>query len=190
MNYFTKRRIVIWAIILLSAINISAVSTIVYHVYFEHDTEIPDDATPIEVPKSRLGRFFRDELNLTREQHREFRILRQQYHQNTWDVTHAMHGKRLEILKEMSKPEPDTMYLHQLAKDIGTLHTELKMETCKFYLDMKQQCTPEQQQKLFRIFKSMIARENVAPPHKPMHNRRFGRKQRNGNHRMNRINEP
>ncbi len=179
MNYFTKRRILIWIIILLSAINISAVSTIVYHVYFQNDNETFVDEAPIDVPRSRLGRFFRDELQLTPEQHNEFRRLRQQYHQNTWNITHTMRGKRLEILKEMSKQKPDTLYLHQLAKDIGLLHTELKMETCRFYLDMKQQCTPDQQQKLFRIFKSMIAKEEeVMPPHKPMHKHRFGGKYR------------
>ncbi len=154
MIKYNKNRL-IRIIVFLTIINISTIGTIIYHTYFQHfdsEDKLPEQ---IDVPNNHLGRFFREELNLTDEQHRQFKVLRQKFHGNAVTVSNKMQVVRGEIMTELGKDKSDTAYLHSLAKEIGDLHEELKHLTFEYYLGMKNICNDNQKEKLYQIFRAM-----------------------------------
>lgn len=150
-----NKNILIWIIIILAATNISTIGTIIYHAYFQENTIQNNNSEQIEIPDSHLGRFFRDELNLNYEQHQQFRNFRQKFHKQANIVTVKMQVKRNKLMVELGKENSDTIYLHKLAEEIGNLHEELKHLTFDYYLEMKNICSEEQEEKLFQIFNAM-----------------------------------
>ncbi len=154
----SNNKILIWTIIILAVTNISTVGTIIYHNYFQQNTiDCNEEKTnKIEVPDTRLGKFFREELNLSYEQHQQFRTFRQNFHYKAGNITQKMQMLRNDMLTELKKENSDTVYLHKLAKEIGNLHTELKHLTFEYYLDMKSVCNDDQKEKLYQIFNSMM----------------------------------
>ena len=68
----------------------------------------------------------------------------------------SLHIKRHELLVELAKEKPDTTVLLTISNEIGTMHSQLKMATNNFYLNMKSVCTPEQQAKLNEIFEAIL----------------------------------
>ncbi|MCD4736712.1 MAG: periplasmic heavy metal sensor [Bacteroidales bacterium] len=153
MNYFKQNKISTWVIIILLATNISTITTVLYNK--NQNKQASQNPEEIIIPDDGLGRFFRDELNLTRDQHQQFRSYRQNYHINASKITGQLHEKRSEMLNELSVENSDTKYLHQIAEEIGDLHKELKHLTFEYYLNLKDICTESQRKKLFSIFNSM-----------------------------------
>ena len=149
------KNILIWIIIILAATNLSTVGTIIYHAYFQSSIPQNSQIEQIELPNSHLGRFIRDELNLTYDQHQQFKDLRQIFHTDASRVTREMQVRRSEIMLELGMEKTDIDELHTLATEIGDLHEELKCLTFDYYLDMKDICNDEQKDKLFQIFNTM-----------------------------------
>lgn len=157
MTTRANRNLLIWLIVILLATNISTIGTILYHVYFQGRPPVPGGPErELVIPEGHLGRFFRDEMNLTPQQHREFRNFRHQFHYRANGVVQKIQEKRKAMFDEMAKENPDTVYLNQIAGQIGDLHGQLKKLTYEFYLQMKGVCTPEQQKKLHFIFSEMM----------------------------------
>ena len=60
------------------------------------------------------------------------------------------------MLSEMAAEDCDSMKLDLLADSIGYLHTNLKKLTYKYYLDIKNICDQQQQEKLEELFSGMF----------------------------------
>ncbi len=155
-----NRSILIWIIVILALTNLSTIGTILYRAYFQESTVQYDNSEHIEIPNSRIGRFFRDELNLNYEQHQQFRNFRQKFHREANILADEMQLRRNELMIELRKEKSDSICLHKLAREIGNLHSELKHLTFEYYLEMKNVCTDEQKEKLFQIFNSMTNQGN------------------------------
>ena len=151
---------------MLTVLNLSATGTVLYNMKFQKenlerefyeqgDKPVPPDVGP--------GRFLREKLNLSQEQHEQFRELRRNFHVRANELTYEMQIKRNEMITELAKENPDLQILKQIARDIGDMHTELKELTMDYYLGMKEVCTPEQEEQLFRIFEVLINRDNTLP---------------------------
>jgi len=153
MNYFKKNKISTWIIIILLATNISTITTVLYNK--NQIKQAIQNSEEIFVPDNGLGRFFRDELDLTRDQHEQFRSFRQDYHLNARKIAKQLKEERSEMLKELSEEKSDTNKLHQIADEVGELHRELKHLTFEYYMNLKGICTESQREKLFGIFNAM-----------------------------------
>ena len=153
MNYFKQNKISIWIIIVLLATNVSTITTVLYNK--NQNKKESQNSVEIVVPDNGLGRFFRDELDLTGDQHQQFRSFRLDYHINARKIAVLLKAERSEMLNELSVENSDTTKLHQIADEIGELHKELKHLTFEYYLNLKNICTSDQREKLFSIFNSM-----------------------------------
>lgn len=153
MNYFKQNKISTWVIIILLATNVSTIATILYNK--STGKKSVRDSEEIFIPDRGLGRFFRDELDLTIDQHRQFRSFRQDYHIKASKITRQLKEKRSEMLNELSAGNSDTNNLLLIADEIGELHKELKHLTFEYYLNLKEICNENQREKLFAIFNSM-----------------------------------
>jgi Spy/CpxP family protein refolding chaperone len=160
MAVFTKTKILTAVIIVLLATNISTF----YTVWKLSDNTIlaPNTAKSKKAfnPNIPMGRLLSRELQLTPEQMSKFREFRKDYYPYVHMIYDSLHLKRHEMLKELAKENPDTVILLSISKDIGIMHADLKMATNNFYLNMKNVCTPEQQEKLNNIFEAMLNSRN------------------------------
>lgn len=154
-----KRVYLIWIIIISVALNIAIIASFLYQRY-QYDESTLEEVEKIEIPNSRLGRFFRAELDLSPQQHQKFRTYRHQFHIDASKLTQEMQQKRNEMMRELQNENSDTIKLHRLAKELGNLHEQLKHTTFTYYLNLKEQCNKEQQKRLFTIFYNL---SNASP---------------------------
>ncbi|MBE9469583.1 MAG: periplasmic heavy metal sensor [Bacteroidetes bacterium] len=155
MDYFNKNKILIWLIIILLAINVSTVATIGYHFYTRGRVERINNRRHVRIPNKRFGRFMFKELDLNRSQRGKFQEFQDEYHHNAMNITKEMMEKRNEIFEELSKENPDTLKLYEMAGDIGIYHKNLKKQTIRHYVKMKKNCDKQQQKKLLKIYSAM-----------------------------------
>lgn len=153
----------VWIIVILAALNISTLSTIFYNRYQSSNTETLSQSDPkqSELNSEKFsGRYFRDQLSLSREQMDEFIIINPVFRKKAYGITVGLALKRKQMLTEMSAVQSDTLRLNALSDSIGQLHSNLKRITYRYYLDIKNICDPEQQRKLEQIFGEMFANDS------------------------------
>jgi Spy/CpxP family protein refolding chaperone len=159
-TYFNRYNILFWLIIILLIINVSAITTIFLGIRIKDRKDIKQFPPKIEYHRHHEGRLFDRSLNLTEEQRQHFRKAKHKFYSEAKKIAGQMHKKRVEFLNELASDDPDTIKLQEIAEEIGSLHTKLKYQTYKHYLDMKSICTNEQEEKLIKIFKSMLYKED------------------------------
>jgi len=161
MDRLTKNRVFSWIIIILLIVNISALSTIIYHGFFHKNRTF----RVIEPQEGFGGRFLKDELNLSSAQREEFKTSRTYFFQHTRPLFDSLMKKRIDIANEISSKKPDTLKLYKLADEWGNLHSQLKKQTIRHFLQMKSYCNPAQQEKLSGFFNDILMCDE------PMHGR-------------------
>jgi|SRR6056297_192592 len=184
MNTQTKKHLITGFIIFLVIINIAALSTIIYR---NRTRPQPIDNDYVQfrqnIDERGMYRFFRDELQLTQEQFVRFRDINEKNKQQSRKIARALHNKRLEMVEEISRENPDKEKLDQIAREIGTLHYELKRNTYHHFIDLKELCNKEQQEQLQHLFMRMI--DDKGFEDRPRHrNRHPGRRDRGENNRF------
>jgi Spy/CpxP family protein refolding chaperone len=152
----------IWIIVLLLIMNVSAVVTMFYHKEQVNRTEeVIVNPANIESASSMQysGRWFRDQLQLSREQMNEFSRFNPVFRQRLRSINIELSEKRMQMLNELASEKSDTSLLNDLSDSIGALHSNLKKATYAYYLEFKKICTPQQQEKLKEIFNRMFEGE-------------------------------
>ena len=173
MALVNKYRILTGVKIILIATNLSMGISFLYHK--QQDKKITEELqeTSIEVPSQQRTRFFREQLNLQPQQIEIFRELNREFNRTAWQINQRLERLRIEMVNEMGKEKPDEARLKEVSKDIGELHSQLKEETIKYYLSMKEACTDEQKSRLNEIFISILqSSEDVKLPQRGRRNRR------------------
>jgi Spy/CpxP family protein refolding chaperone len=156
MNFFTKNRILIGALILLAAINIAMLVTIGFH------RMPPKQEARVEPgPPGKHHRMVSEELGLTEEQEVLFKELREEYAKENQLIRRQLRENYGKIMKELSAPEPNNQYLDSIAKSIGSLHVDQQQATIKHFLSLREICSEDQYEKLQVIFKRMMSREQM-----------------------------
>ena len=176
-TYFNRYNILFWLIIILLIINISAITTIFFGISIKDKKDVRPLPHKTEYRRHHEGRFFDKSLNLTEEQHEQFRKAKHKFYSEAKKIAGQMHKKRVEFINELASDEPDTIKLQEIANEIGVLHSKLKYQTYKHYLNMKSICTEEQEEKLIKIFKSMLYKADSFMSPRNRHGRRGKRPQ-------------
>ena len=161
METNSKYRWMIWAIAFLALMNIATILTVVFQ-RSKSDTVITTDPIVIETENSSIkysGRFFRDQLNLNKEQMNQFVRFNGEFRQHARDINRNLNRQRNQMLTELSADESDTDKLNRLSDSIGFLHSDLKKLTYNYYLNFKKICTPEQQENLELLFSGIFTND-------------------------------
>lgn len=165
MAVTNKYRILTGVIIILIATNLSMGISFLYHRQQDKKMVQQQQEASVEVPAQQRTRFFREQLNLRPDQVEIFRELNRNFNQTAWQINHRLERLRIEMVNEMGREEPDKARLKEVSRDIGELHTQLKDETIKYYMAMKEVCTEEQQARLNQLFISILqSNEDVRLP--------------------------
>lgn len=155
----SKNRWMIWAIVILALTNISTIITILYHRHNQTESNLPMVSGRAQSENASLqfsGRYFRDQLNLTRDQMASFRQFNPEFRTRVRNINISLAEKRHQMLKEMAGETSDNARLDALSDSIGILHAELKKLTYRYYMDFKKICDKQQQQKLEQLFGEMF----------------------------------
>ncbi len=181
MNYFTKYRILIGAVVLLAAINIAILATLGFHHITPKETQ-----TSLPEPKQQVNQIAR-ELNLTAEQNELFHSVRQTYFLETKENRVAL-GRNYElIMEELSTANPNNTILDSLAEQIGKLHVEQQHATIDHFLTLQSICSEEQYGRLLQHFKQMMSPKQRHRRENMQRNRRFNRANRPSSENYNQI---
>lgn len=130
MNYFNKKNIFIWILIVLMGINIAALVTIILRMntinnrpnMFEHFRE----------PRSYFKQRFKlqdDELEWFTARHKNFR-------ETVLPRVKDLRSKNNEIFLELTSKNPDTALLYQYSEKLGNLTVRLNRKTIDHFLNL------------------------------------------------------
>jgi uncharacterized membrane protein len=164
MRTVNKGGWMIWAIVALAVMNIATIATVIYNrnhtgqvAYYSHSATGEDGAS-----LRFSGRYFRDRLELDRDQMTRFRDFNFSFRQNAREINLSLGKIRREMLAEMSSENTDTVRLSVLSDSVGLLHAQLKKETYRYYMNFKNICNREQKEKLDSMFGEMFVIDGPA----------------------------
>lgn len=160
MKEESRIRLMTWAIVALSVLNISTIVTIIYHRHKSVPETVLQGSGRIDAESSSVrfsGRWFRDELDLSPEQMNRFREFNPAFRQQIRDINLDLNDLRRKMLEEMAESDFDSIRLNSLADSVGHLHADLKVLTYRYYMKFKKLCNEEQKEKLDMMFGEMFA---------------------------------
>lgn len=102
--------------------------------------------------------FLKKELNLTDDQVVKFKELRKTHFQKSREEWKAVRLLKNEMLEAISAESPDTSKANMIADQIGIKEANKEKLLVQHYLELQAECTPEQRQKLERVFKKAMSR--------------------------------
>lgn len=149
----------VWAIISLAILNISTIITVVYQSNKTKQIQALPPTDQIQTESTSLqysGRYFGDQLNLDEKQMNIYNEFNPDFRRQALDINVELNRKRNQMLTEMATKNYDTNYLNMLSDSIGFLHARLKKVTYRYYLDIKDICDQQQQEKLKILFNDMF----------------------------------
>ena len=157
-------RILIWVIVILAATSLSMGTSFWFHKQ-QDKKAAGQQNTQIEMPSEQRTRFFREQLELRQEQMDIFRDLNRDYNRSARRISMQLEELRIKMVEEMGTKNPSQDELNSISENIGNLHSDLKKVTIQYYLDMKEVCDEDQQEKLNEIFLSMSkSKDDVSLP--------------------------
>jgi len=158
-------RILIWIIVILLCTNLSMGISFLFNKQQDKIKLEQVEEQKIEMPAQQRTRFFREQLNLNQDQMEPFRKLNREYNWDARQISLKLQSLRIEMVTQLGEKNPDKIALDSISKNIGELHSELKNVTIAYYLDMKNICSEDQQEKLNEIFMSMLkTKEDISLP--------------------------
>jgi len=161
MKEVSRYRWIIGAVIFLAIMNISTIATILYNrsqsLAIEESENSPDLTESENTSIDYSGRYFRDRLNLSRDQMDLFVQFNPIFRQQARTINTNLGRIRHQMLSEMAADESDIKFLDMLSDSIGILHSDLKKLTNQYYLDIKNICNEDQQKRLEEMFSEMFS---------------------------------
>jgi hypothetical protein len=159
METENKNRWMTWAIVFLALMNLATVLTIVYQRNKVGKEEVVSEPEQVQSESSSIkysGRYFRDQLNLSRDQMNRFVEFNPLFREHVRNINYDLNSVRQKMIAEMTSKNCDTIKLIRLSESIGLLHADLKKVTYRYYLDIKNICNQQQQKKLEQLFSVMF----------------------------------
>jgi len=150
----------VWVIVILALMNIATVATVIFNRNKAKNEVTAAAAGRPEAPVLAArysGRYFRDQLGFNDEQMSQFAGFNPAFRKNVRNINKELDLLRDRMLSEMASKECDSVKLELLSDSIGYMHANLKKVTYKYYLDIKNICNQQQQEKLKELFSGMFA---------------------------------
>ncbi len=119
--------------------------------------EMPETSTVSRVDTASWGGFHRvaEHLNLREDQRVLFRERERAYRDSLYSYRQLLNDLEAQIVKALSASDPDLEQLNRYAQHSGRLQESIKRLTIHHFLDLRELCTPEQQEKLTVMFSQM-----------------------------------
>ncbi|MFW6369992.1 MAG: Spy/CpxP family protein refolding chaperone [Bacteroidota bacterium] len=153
MDYFKRRNILIWALIILVVLNISTLVTI----WLMNRPAIAPagPVLPSDMEFRGVNHFIRNELAFTEAQWQQFTGLRQRNMVETRNLMQEMQDLRQDMFDELISKNPNEKKLEKIGREMGETHSALKINSMQFFTEVHKICTSEQKQKLNRLYQEL-----------------------------------
>ncbi len=153
-----KRKLLILGVIILVIVNISALITIFHNYRLGPPKRLPGPPGSFDS--------LRHELALSDSQIVKLRARRAAFEKQIDEIRLILRKKREALVEELRSTEPDSGRIDQLVEEIGELQTELEKRAIRSILQGKEVLTPEQREKLLRMFEHRLQGRGMIPAHR------------------------
>lgn len=143
--------ILVWLVIALLALNLSALGTFLWYRFGDAPPMNQRDCRQ-QSGKQHFGMhdaYIRNEIGFDSVQLKEFALIREAHFNEIKSVNQSIRNTRKLQFKILKQPQPSSVTLDSLSRQIGLLHQQWAMSSTDFILKTRELCTPEQQEKLF-----------------------------------------
>jgi Spy/CpxP family protein refolding chaperone len=164
MDYFTKHKFLVAAIIILIIVNLGTIGIILFS---PHPPFPPNGMKPgMQAPPQGL-KFFEDELRLTGEQKTTFIKLRDEHFAQVRGLVDSMQKAKAEAYHELMQDNPDNKKADSLFEVSGKLQIQLDKMTFEHFAKLKSICTKDQLPAYNKLLEGLSQRflEHDGPPH-------------------------
>jgi len=148
METYKKNRLLFWLLIVLVVINIAAMASF---FIFSKEAFVPSGS---EQPAMTCTGFCQ-ELDMSPAQTGKVEAINNIYQNNAGAIVAEIKNKRMEILDELNKENPDTSLTNKMAYELSLVQSSLQRENIRQYLELKKVCTPEQAQRLSALYRDL-----------------------------------
>jgi hypothetical protein len=158
MSYFSKNKSLAWILIILLLFNLAAIGTIIYKMYLPKPLSEQDGCRHSGDRKEHhcMKDLFKDELKLDAKQSQQFDIARVAYFDSLNSIHKLMSQKKLEIMNDMVKPQPDTSLLTKETQELGHMFIKARKLFVSHYFELSKICNDQQRKKLDSLFTDVI----------------------------------
>jgi len=146
-----KRRLVVLGVLLLIAINISALATVGYRWKCGYSGKTYGGCAP--------GEYICQQLSLSDSQKQNMEAYRKVFTEGMDRKREILNQKRNELVELISQPNPKPEEVDSLLEEIGTAQTELEKDVVNHILREKGILNPEQQKKFLDLIKERLLPE-------------------------------
>ena len=158
MDLNAHRKLIAWTVAILVVLNLGSLGLLWFaHANRPRSLQSPTRPAPAE--------FLIRDVGLNPEQAEKFRELREKhliYAQSQREEIHALNRR---ILEELFRPDPDSALVRRLSEEIGHKQELFQEALYRHFEEVKQLCTPEQQEKLKRVvLEAMEVDQRQGPP--------------------------
>ncbi len=148
-----KTRVLVIVLVLLTVVNLTG-----FGVMLVHRARAPQPLLDRHPLREHVMR----SLGLTREQRQALRSFRRQFVDRTRSLRESLHGTHCSLVDEMREAEPDLDRVDSLVMRISQLQGEIQRIAVRSMLEEKEKLAPEQQERLFGLYRDFVER------HRPM----------------------
>ncbi len=141
-----KKNLLIFALIVLVIVNVSALVTII-HGRWSRIPHFRGERGP-EHPLA----LFREQLELDDSQLAELKARRSLFETELAEVHNKMEEGRKALMEELRAESPDTVRIDGLIDEIGMLQAQVQKRAIRHMLQEQEILTPEQREKMFSMF--------------------------------------
>ena len=162
MNYFTKKRITTFAIVLLVIINISSITTILIRRY--HPVKHPFPGQMDDKVKATTI-FLKTELQFSDEQVKEFIRIQDEFLKESQALQRAIRDLKKDLHRTLIESTDEPLENAARIAEIGNKDSELETILYQYFINVKNLCTPEQVQKFDVLVRQILF--TIDPGHQP-----------------------
>jgi hypothetical protein len=158
-TYFTKFRILLWVVLILTVLNLSVIGTLIYRYY--NQRRIITRHLEMPMMRHQPPSYLKKELNLSDDQFRQFQSAREAHQEHMMAIHERLGQMRSAYLDELMKEHPDTLALQAWRDSIGNLHGGMMKATGMYYANIRRICNPNQVSRLNTFFKDAMMTEGT-----------------------------
>jgi periplasmic protein CpxP/Spy len=141
MDYFTKHKFLVAAIVILIVVNLATIGIVLFTPRLPG---MPNDMKQGMPAPPQGMKFFEDELRLTEDQKATFIKLRDEHFAKVKDVIDNMWAAKENAYHELMQDNPDKNKVDSLFEVSGKLQIQLDKMTFEHFAKLKSLCTKDQ----------------------------------------------
>ena len=162
MDYGSKSRFGVWAILILVILNVTLMGILWYGHYKNQPRRPMGDVADHDG-------FMAQELEFDQPQAQEARRLKDRFFQRRDSLSLKISALSQRVMQELFAPNPDTLLVRAMCNEIGQLRADAEYATYQHFEDIKNICRPQQYDLLRNLVSDLIRTQQGPPPgeHRP-----------------------